>query len=83
MSYTANGLRATTYRTVYDKDGNEISRTIEANSTYHSHDTTPAPTPTPSMTPTPTPTPKPQPTPYRRSTTPVTPVKTNTEENAV
>ena len=24
MSYTANGLRATTYRTVYDKDGNEI-----------------------------------------------------------
>ena len=42
MSYTANGLRATTYRTVYDKDGNEISRTVEANSTYHSHDTTPA-----------------------------------------
>ena len=41
MSYTANGLRATTYRTVYDKDGNEISRTVEANSTYHSHDTTP------------------------------------------
>lgn len=66
MSYTANGLRATTYRTVYDKDGNEISRTVEANSTYHSHDTTPAPTPTPSATPTPTPTPtpKPQPTPY-------------------
>ena len=63
MSYTANGLRATTYRTVYDKDGNEISRTVEANSTYHSHDTTPKPT--------------------RRSTTPVTPVKTNTEENAV
>ena len=64
MSYTANGLRATTYRTVYDKDGNEISRTVEANSTYHSHDTTPKPTPTPSATPTPTPTPKPQPTPY-------------------
>ena len=37
---------------------------VEANSTYHSHDTTPAPTPTPSATPTPTPTPKPQPTPY-------------------
>ena len=66
MSYTANGLHATTYRTVYDKNGNEISRTVEANSTYHSHDTTPAPTPTPSAapTPTPTPTPKPQPTPY-------------------
>ena len=64
MSYTANGLRATTYRTVYDKDGNEISRTVEANSTYHSHDTTPTPTPTPSATPTPTPTPQPQPTPY-------------------
>ena len=64
MSYTANGLRATTYRTVYDKDGNEISRTVEANSTYHSHDTTPAPTPTPNATPAPTPTPKPQPTPY-------------------
>ncbi|MFR6425641.1 MAG: VanW family protein [Oscillospiraceae bacterium] len=27
MSYTANGLRATTYRTVYDKDGNQISHT--------------------------------------------------------
>ena len=66
MSYTANGLRATTYRTVYDKDGNQISHTLEANSTYHSHDTTPKPTPTPSATPapTPTPTPKPQPTPY-------------------
>ena len=49
MSYTANGLRATTYRTVYDKDGNEISRTVEANSTYHSHDTTPKPTPTPTV----------------------------------
>ena len=66
MSYTAEGLRATTYRTVYDKDGNQISHTLEANSTYHSHDTTPKPTPTPSATPapTPTPTPKPQPTPY-------------------
>ena len=56
MSYTANGLRATTYRTVYDKDGKQISHTLEANSTYHSHDTAPKPTPTP--------TPKPQPTPY-------------------
>lgn len=66
MSYTANGLRATTYRTVYDKDGNQISHTLEANSTYHSHDTTPKPTPTPSTKPAPTPTPtsKPQPTPY-------------------
>ena len=66
MSYTANGLRATTYRTVYDKDGNQISHTLEANSTYHSHDTTPKPTPTPSTAPkpTPTPTPQPQPTPY-------------------
>ena len=65
MSYTANGLRATTYRMVYDKDGKQISHTLEANSTYHSHDTTPKPTP------------------IRPSTTPVTPVKTNTEENAV
>ena len=66
MSYTANGLRATTYRTVYDKDGKQISHTLEANSTYHSHDTTPKPTPTPSTAPkpTPTPTPQPQPTPY-------------------
>ncbi|MFR1189311.1 MAG: VanW family protein [Oscillospiraceae bacterium] len=66
MSYTAEGLRATTYRTVYDKDGNQISHTVEASSTYHSHDTTPKPTPTPSATPapTPTPTPKPQQTPY-------------------
>ncbi len=47
MSYTAEGLRATTYRTVYDKDGNQISHTLEANSTYHSHDTTPKPTPHP------------------------------------
>ena len=74
MSYTANGLRATTYRTVYDKDGKQISHTLEANSTYHSHDTTPKPTPTPSTAPQPTPTPstapkptptpQPQPTPY-------------------
>ena len=66
MSYTSEGLRATTYRTVYDKDGNQISHTLEANSTYHSHDTTPKPTPTPSTAPkpTPTPTPQPQPTPY-------------------
>ena len=39
MSYTSEGLRATTYRTVYDKDGKQISHTLEANSTYHSHDT--------------------------------------------
>ena len=66
MSYTSEGLRATTYRTVYDKDGKQISHTLEANSTYHSHDTTPKPTPTPSTAPkpTPTPTPQPQPTPY-------------------
>ena len=66
MSYTSEGLRATTYRTVYDKDGKQISHTLEANSTYHSHDTAPKPTPTPSTAPkpTPTPTPQPQPTPY-------------------
>ena len=51
---------------IFDKDGNQISHTLEANSTYHSHDTTPKPTPTPSTkpAPTPTPTPKPQQTPY-------------------
>lgn len=63
MSYTANGLRATTYRTVYDKDGNEISRTVEANSTYHSHDTTPKPTRRPARR-QPPPHAEPQPTPY-------------------
>ena len=51
---------------ITDKDGNQISHTLEATSTYHSHDTTPKPTPTPSTKPAPTPTPtsKPQPTPY-------------------
>ena len=38
----------------------QISHTLEANSTYHSHDTAPKPTPTPSTAPKPTPTPTPQ-----------------------
>ena len=34
----AVGTRATTYRCVYDKDGNLLSRTREANSYYYYHD---------------------------------------------
>lgn len=67
MSYSsstgANGVSATTYRLVYDKDGKLISRTHEANSFYHFHTEDPEPTPTPSPSPTPTPTPTPVPTP--------------------
>ena len=72
----AVGTRATTYRCVYDKDGNLISRTKEANSYYYYHDEdikwpstpeptlppTPAPTQAPVPTQTPTPTEEPVPT---------------------
>ena len=61
----AVGTRATTYRCVYDKDGNLISRTKEAGSYYYYHDedikwpSTPEPTQTPTPVPTQTPTPAP------------------------
>lgn len=61
----AVGTRATTYRCVYDKDGNLISRNHEANSYYYYHDEDikwPTPEPTPTPTPKPDPTPAPVPT---------------------
>lgn len=66
----AVGTRATTYRCVYDKDGNLISRTKEASSYYYYHDedikwpATPEPTQTaaPEATKTPAPEPTPVPT---------------------
>ena len=64
MDYTVSGLTATTYRSVYDKNGNLLSKTKEATSVYHTHETPkPTPSPSPSATPTPTPSPAPTPTP--------------------
>lgn len=68
MSYAVSGMTATTYRSVYNKDGTLQSKTQEATSTYHSHETTtttpsakpsatPTPTTTPAQTPAATPTP--------------------------
>lgn len=75
MDYNASGLTATTYRSVYDKNGNLLSKTQEATSVYHAHDEpkptpTPAPTSTPAPTPAtvPTPTPEPAPTPITSPT---------------
>lgn len=73
MDYSVSGLTATTYRSVYDKNGNLLSKTQEATSVYHTHETPkPTPTPSPSTAPTPstqpTPTPAPDPTP-----SPITP----------
>ena len=85
MDYTVSGLTATTYRSVYDKNGNLLSKTQEATSVYHTHETpkpTPSPSPSatpmpkPSPAPTPTPTPDPDPTP---STPPATDPGTDPE----
>lgn len=75
MDYSVSGLTATTYRSVYDKNGSLLSKTQEATSVYHTHETTtPTPTPSSSATPTPTPTPQPTPTPVPEPTpTPITP----------
>lgn len=66
----AIGTKAVTYRCVYDKDGNLISRNKEANSYYHYHsedikwpEPSPSPTPSPEPTPVPEPTPEPAPVP--------------------
>ena len=66
---TANGFAAQTYRWVYDKDGNLISKTKEASSSYSYH-TEDTPTPSPSASPSPTPTPV---TPSPATPTPATP----------
>lgn len=71
MDYTVSGLTATTYRSVYDKNGNLLSKTQEATSVYHTHETPkPTPSPSPSATPTPTPSPVPTPTPDPTPSTP-------------
>jgi len=65
-SSTETGISAVTYRCVYDKDGNLISRTQEAKSFYYFHeeeDPEASPSPTPTATPAPTATPTPTATP--------------------
>ncbi len=80
MDYTVSGLTATTYRGVYAADGTCISRTQEATSVYHSHDTTPSPTSTPTPVSTPTAeTPTPE-TPTPETPTPETPAEPATPE---
>lgn len=54
---TATGYKAATYRSVFDKKGNLLSKELEAYSEYHYHEEDIVyPTPTPSPTPEPTPT---------------------------
>ena len=60
MDSTSSGMTTTTYRNVYDKDGNLLTRTQEAVSVYHSHNedytaATPQPSPRRRRTPTPPP----------------------------
>ena len=83
MNYTkgsaSGGFTADTYRSVYDKDGNLISRTHEAHSFYHYHDediSTPAQTAKPEASAAPeTQAPAATPTPEATSApAPVTPV---------
>ncbi|MCF0137491.1 MAG: VanW family protein [Oscillospiraceae bacterium] len=66
-SSDSKGIYATTYRCVYDRDGNLLSKTQEDKSFYYYHtaedDTTPTPSPSPAPTPEPTPAPSPTPTP--------------------
>lgn len=53
----ATGYKAATYRWVYDKDGNLLSKNLEDYSEYHYHDEDIAiPSPSPSVSPSPTPT---------------------------
>ena len=59
---TADGYGATSYRNVYDKDGNLISSTQEAKSHYHYH-VEESPSPSPSESPSPSPSPSGSPTP--------------------
>lgn len=54
---TATGYKAATYRSVFDKNGNLLSKELEAYSEYHYHEEdivyqTPTPSPTPEPTPT-------------------------------
>ena len=70
MDSTSSGMTTTTYRNVYDKNGNLLTRTQEAVSVYHSHNETPAATPRPVTTPTPV---QPTPPPVQPTPTPVQP----------
>lgn len=84
----AIGYKATTYRSIFDKDGNLLDKRLEARSTYKYHDEdikwpeeTPEPTESPEVTPepsespdvTPEPAPEPEPTPTPEPETPVQP----------
>ena len=80
----SNGISATTYRCVYDKDGNLISRTLEANSFYYNHGSdTPTPTPTPKPTTKPEPQPTDTPTPTEPPAPTEEPAPAETDEAAV
>ena len=77
------GWQAVSYRDLYDKDGNLISRTEEAYSTYYFHEEdiewpaeTPKPTPTPAATPKPAETPAPTAAPTPAPTAAPTPAPT-------
>ncbi len=78
---TTNGTGATTYRLVYDKNGNLISNTKESDSQYHYHtddeeEATPSPSTSPSPTPTETPTDTPTNTPTGAPTEVIPPTTT-------
>lgn len=61
---TSDGYGATSYRNVYDKDGNLISSDLEAKSVYHYHvDASPEPSPSPSPSPEPSEEPSAEPSP--------------------
>ena len=74
----SDSFGATSYRWVYDKDGNLISKKVEAKSTYHYHTTTTA-TPKPSAAATPQPSAAATPTPGPATEPPAatTPVATD------
>lgn len=89
----ALGYKAQTYRSVYDKDGNLISRKSEAMSTYNYHEEdikwpeealepeTPEETPIPEETPAPEETPLPEETPETTPAPEETPTPTPAPEN--
>lgn len=66
---TSDGYGAVSYRWVYDRDGNLISKTEESRSQYHYHAKEEDPTPSPSASPTTEPSPSPS---QKPETPPVT-----------
>lgn len=67
---TTDTFGATSYRWVYDKNGNLLSKQQEAQSTYHYHTSTATPTPAQTATATPAPSATASPTPSQATETP-------------